>query len=178
MNIRTCIRFCAVLAVLLVQGTGCSDSVAPNIPREDIAGSYELAGLSFDPQGILPEVDLAARIAGLGRPPASLVLTTTGQLQLLFQDPGTALIRLVEGTYRTTPDGAILEFGGNVNYRALILSARMTFTLQEDGALLFDGLAPDGARRQPLLTLVPEWEDEPTIDPMPGALRVVFHRTD
>lgn len=178
MKTRTYLRFGSVLAVLVMLGAGCSDSVAPNVPREDVVGSYELSGLSFDPQGSLPEVDLAARIAGLGRPPATLILMSTGQLQLIFQDPGSAQFRLVEGSFRTTPEGAIIEFGSNTQYRTLILSARMSFVRQDDGALLFEGSAPDGARRQPLLTLVPEWQDEPTIDPMPGSLQVVFHRTD
>jgi hypothetical protein len=168
----------SALLLFLVVPAACRDSVAPNIPRDVVAGAYELGAWSFDPQGSLPEVDLAVRLAGLGRSPASLNLLADGQLQLLFQEPATGVLRLVNGTYRTTPTGAALDFGSNVQYRSLLLSQQMSFTRGIDGSLSFEDEAPAGVLRQALLALVPEWENEPTVDPLPGRLRVVFNRLD
>lgn len=163
-----------VVLIALAAAAACGDSVSPNIPREEVAGGYVLAELAFDPQGSLPVVDLIARLETLNKAEASLVLTTDGHLQLLFEDPGADLLRLVQGSFRTTPAGVFLDFGGNTQYRALLLSQQLTFTREMDGSLVFDADAPSGASRTALVTLVPEWQNEPTVDPMPGMLRVVF----
>jgi hypothetical protein len=99
-----------LLLAALVVLTACGDSVSPNIPREDVAGGYSLAELAFDPQGSLPSVDIVARLEALDKPPVSLVLTTDGDLQLLFEDPSADLLRLVQGSFRTTPAGVFFDF--------------------------------------------------------------------
>lgn len=177
---RSLLSLTGVLALVVAAtlgDSGCGSSPAePNIPRDSVAGTYSLTALSFDPQGILPSVDIWSRLQASGKSDVSLVLLSSGRLQLLFQDPATPLLRLVEGTYLTTPTGVALDLGDNNAYRALLFSRRMTFSVGANGSLGFDDLAPDGVSRAALVALVPEWSGEPLLDPMPGSLLVNFAR--
>lgn len=159
-------------ALLLVSGCG-SDASGPS--RPELAGTYVLTRLAFDPQGSLPEVDVLARLGG---DVPRLVLAPTGPAQLVFEDPATGLITVVNGSYSTPQDGARIDFGGDPTYRSVLLSRRMTFTRDAAGALTFDEQAPDGVDRQRLLQLVPEFAGEQLLDPVPGRLAVVFSRLE
>jgi hypothetical protein len=164
----------ALLGILLVIACG-DDPVEPGIPFADVAGTYTLSVLAFDPQGVLPEVDLLARIPAANRP--SLSLTTAGLSQLVFLDPTTGLTRTVNGTFSTSPTHVRLDFGSSQDYRAFALSRRMDFEqVTATGNLVFTGSSPDGASRTQLLLLVPEWQNEQLLDPVPGSLRVTFRR--
>jgi hypothetical protein len=145
----------------------------PSSPtRPDVAGTYALAELRFDPQGVLPEVDLQPRLEITD---VLMVLAPGGEAELRWIDPATGLSQTVRGIYSTPVGGARIHFDARPT--RLLLSSRMTF--DEDpatGTLRFDGPAPDGVPRQRLIELVPEWSDEPLVDPVPGRLVVGFSR--
>lgn len=150
------------------------DSDDPLSPDIDVRGNYTLAELSFDPQGLLPNVDLRARITTTI---PRLVLVSDGRAQLVFQDPASGLVTTADASYAITRDGAVrIDFGGSSSLqRNMFLSQRMNFTYDEaDRSLTFAGTSPDGVDRQRLLTLVPEWSPEQLFDPVPGTLRVVY----
>jgi hypothetical protein len=143
--------------------------------RTELAGSYQLTALSFDPQGVLPEVDLLPRLGGAEVP--RLVLAPGGEAQLVFEDPATGLIRVADGVYSTPQVGARIDFGTGTAFRAILLSRRMTFVWSEvEQTLTFSGPAPDGVDRDRLVQLVPEWAGEQLLDPVPGQLEITFTR--
>jgi hypothetical protein len=159
------------LVVFLLMGCG-GDAAGP--ARPDVSGTYLLTALAFDPQGVLPEVDLLPRLSGdLPR----LVLAPAGQAQVVFEDPATGLVTVANGTYSTTQNGVHLDFGADGAYRNVLLSRRMTFESGAGGTLTFMGAAPDGVSRQRLVQLVPEFAGEQLLDPVPGQLTVVFTRS-
>lgn len=164
-------RFRFGLATLLL--VACSgDPSGPS--RPEVAGTYLLTVLAFDPQGVLPEVDLLARLGG---DVPRLVLAPAGEAQLVFEDPATGLITIANGTYSTPQAGARVDFGTQTAYRNVLLSRRMTFTWDAAGILTFADEAPDGVDRQRLIQLVPEFAGEQLLDPVPGMLTVEFTRT-
>jgi hypothetical protein len=158
------------LVVFLLMGCG-GDAAGP--ARPDVAGTYFLTALAFDPQGVLPEVDILPRLSG---DVPRLVLAPAGEAQLVFEDPATGLISVANGTYSTPQDGVRLDFGADGAYRNVLLSRRMTFASGAGGTMTFVGTAPDGVSRQRLVQLVPEFADEQLLDPVPGQLTVVFTR--
>src|SRR4051812_22449706 len=106
----------------------CGDSSDPiQVVDVDVRGTYDLTQLKFDPQGILPEVDLKARLTGsIPR----LVLATNGQAQLSFVDPETGLITLSNATYSVNNQGNSIhiDFGtANTLYTKAFLSRTMDF---------------------------------------------------
>lgn len=159
-----------ILAAAVLAGCG-GDASGP--ARAEVAGTYHLAQLSFDPQGILPEVDILARLAG---DVPRLVLAPGGEAQLVFEDPATGLISIANGTYSTPQSGVRVDFGASTAYRNVLLSRRMTFAAGAGGTLTFQGTAPDGVERQRLVQLIPEYAGEQLLDPVPGQLTVVFTR--
>jgi hypothetical protein len=162
---------------LILAGTallwGCGgDPSGPS--RAELAGTYVLTDLRFDPQGVLPEIDLAARLEVND---VQLVLAPDGQAQLRYTDPATSLLTTVGATYSTPVAGARVHFDQGPGLRAVLLSSRMTFDFTPSpGTLLFDGASPDGVDRQRLLELVPEWSEEQLFNPVPGRLVVEFTR--
>ncbi|HSJ06151.1 MAG TPA: hypothetical protein VK936_05575 [Longimicrobiales bacterium] len=160
-----------VLAAALLAGCG-GDASGPS--RSDAAGTYFLTTLAFDPQGVLPEVDILARVGG---DVPRLVLAPGGEAQLVFEDPATGLITIANGTYSTPQSGVRVDFGATTTYSSVLLSRRMTFDAGSGGTLTFQGTAPDGVARQRLLQLVPEFAGEQLLDPVPGELTVVFTRS-
>lgn len=159
-----------MVAVAAVLG-GCGGD--PSTPsRPEVAGNYRMTQLAFDPQGVLPQVDVLAR---LGESAPRLVLAPGGQAQLIFEDPATGLITTATGRYTTPQGGVRVDFGEGAAHRGVLLSRRMTFTGQ--GTITFDGEAPDGAPRARLVQLIPEWAGEQLLDPVPGRLSVTFTRT-
>jgi hypothetical protein len=159
-----------VVAAALLWGCG-GDPSGPS--RPELAGTYALTQLRFDPQGVLPEVDLLAR---LDVTDVQLVLAPDGQAQLRYTT-GTGLVATVGATYSTPVTGVRIHFDTGPGLRTVLLSARMTFDYAEAAeTLTFDGEAPDGVDRQRLLELVPEWSDEQLLSPVPGRLTVRFTR--
>lgn len=156
----------------LVTLFACGDASGPS--RSDAAGTYVLTSLAFDPQGVLPAVDILARLEGDAAP--RLVLAPAGEAQLVFEDPVSGLITTTNGTYSTPQDGVRIDFGQNDAFRDVLLSRRMTFEVAADGVLTYDASAPDGVSRARLIELVPEFADEQLLDPVPGQLTVVFTR--
>jgi hypothetical protein len=162
----------ALLAAIVVPGA-CGDNgpTEPTLDIADIAGTYALTRLSFDPQGVLPEKDI---LAALGTAP-QLIVTIDKAAQIVYQDPATGLFTTIPASARTTTTGLRLDFSSNSGYASLLLSRRMEFTFTASTqTLVFDSAAPDGASRQRLVTLVPDWASEQLLDPVPGVLRVTF----
>ncbi len=150
-----------------------SDSAGPDLDRNEVAGTYDLTTLAFDPQGSLPEVEVDSLFGGLLEP--RILLTTTGDVQLFYTDPVTGLGRTVDGTYRTTSTGARITFDAGGNFPDLFLSETTQFTFNASARTLsFTGDAGTAVARDRLVTLVPELEEEQLLDPVPGTLRVVF----
>jgi hypothetical protein len=145
----------------------------PSTPtRPEVAGNYRMTQLAFDPQGLLPQVDVLAR---LGESAPRLVLAPGGEAQLIFEDPATGLITTATGRYTTPQGGVRVDFGEGTAHRGVLLSRRMTFMGQ--ASITFDGDAPEGVSRARLVQLVPEWASEQLLDPVPGRLTVTFTRT-
>jgi hypothetical protein len=161
---------CAIVAATTVSCGG--DPSTPS--RAEVAGTYILTQLLFDPQGVLPQVDVRARLNGMA---PRLVLAPAGEAQLVFEDPATGLITTVNGRYTTPQGGVRMDFGEGTGFRTVLLSRRMTFSSANSLTLTFDGDAPDGVLRQRLVQLVPEWSGEQLLDPVPGRLTVTFTRT-
>jgi hypothetical protein len=165
------------LTLVSILAAGCGDGpVEPNLTRDEVAGAYVVTSIAFDPQGSLPEIDIAARLSDLGKPQASLSLAADGTAQLLFEDPGSSLLRLVQGTYRTTPTGITIDLGSVGAYADLLLPRVATYERAADGS--FDLELSTSVSREALFDLAPEWAEEPLLDPVPGQLRVNFEPGD
>ena len=153
---------------------GCGDSDPIQVIDVDVRGSYDLTTLKFDPQGVLPEVDLKSRVTGTI---PRLTLAANGQAQLVFQDPETGLVTVSNATYDVTNAGDVrLDFGSTSTlYSKILLSRNMTFDYtSETRTLTFAAASPSGVTRARLLQLVPEWQNEQLLDPVPGTLTVTF----
>jgi hypothetical protein len=167
-------RAITLLLPLLLVPAACKSTTEPRLDTSLVVGTYTMTTLRFDPQGSLPDVDV---LATLGETP-QLSLTAAGQAQITFRDPVSTLVVVINGTYRTTATGVRLEFPSQSAYRDLLLSQRMDLTLSEAaGTLTFNANAPDGVQRARLIVLVPAFENEQLLDPVPGTLRVTFTRT-
>jgi hypothetical protein len=156
--------------VMLVLACG-GDAAGPS--RPEVAGSYQLTTLTFDPQGSLPVVDILPRLAGAV---PRLILAPGGEAQLVFEDPQTGLITTTNGSYSTPQSAVRIDFGANTAFRTVLLSRRMTFAADDAATLRFDGTSPDGVTRERLIELVPEFAGEQLLDPVPGQLIVEFTR--
>lgn len=159
-----------ILPILLL--FACGDASGPS--SSEFVGTYSVTTLTFDPQGVLPAVDILARLDG---DVPRLVLAPGGEAQLVFEDPATGLITTSNGTYSTPETGVRVDFGSGTAFRSVLLSRRMTFTAADATALTFDAAAPDGVDRQRLLQLAPEFAGEQLLDPVPGQLTIVFTRS-
>lgn len=175
MPIRAPILFLSAL-FLLVAGCGSSSTDPDALEPAAVAGTYALTTLTFDPQGVLPEMDVRSRIESEHRP--TLALTAQGAAQVVFLDPTTELTQTVNGTFSTSSTEVEITFAQNSDYPRFLLSRRMAFThTAGPPTLTFQGPAPDGVSRQRLVELIPEWEGEQLLNPTPGDLRVVFTRS-
>jgi len=160
-----------ILTIGSLAACGDDGPTGPVLDVALVAGTYNMTVLAFDPQGILPEVDV---LAGLGTSP-QLILSATGTAQIVYQDPTTSLFTTIAGSFRTTEAGVRLDFATNSNYGSLLLSRRMDFVFTSSPKrLTFDSAAPDGANRLRLIQLAPAFANEQLLDPVPGTLRVVF----
>jgi hypothetical protein len=160
-----------IAGLLAVAACGDGGPTEPSLDVADIAGTYALTQLAFDPQGVLPEVDV---LAAIGTAP-QLIVTVNNAAQIVYQDPVSGLFTTIAATARTTPTGLRLDFNSNSAYAGLLLSRRMEFTFTAGTrTLAFDDDAPDGVNRQRLVQLVPVWANEQLLDPVPGRLQVTF----
>lgn len=169
----------ATAVIFAVALAACGDSSNPvQVVDVDVRGTYDLTILKFDPQGILPEVDLRPRITGTI---PRLNVAANGQAQLVFVDPETNLITLSNASYTVNNAGTTVrvDFGtANTAYSKTFLSRTMTFNYSATAhTLTFTGASPEGVMRTRLLQLVPEWSNEQLLDPVPGSLTVVFQAT-
>lgn len=167
------VRTLALTALVGVAAAACgSDEEPTGLDLDLVVGTYDLTTLRFDPQGSLPDTNI---LPTLGQDNVQLILTSSRTLQIVYQDPISNLFTTISGTFRTTDTGARLEFASNSEYRSLLLSRRMDFTLTGT-TLSFDAAAPDGVNRDRLIELVPAFEGEQLLEPVPGQLRVTFTR--
>ena len=172
--IRPASQFLALSAGLsLMIGCGSDGSSSTGLDIQDLAGTYTLTTLAFDPQGALPEANI---LEALGVSP-ELIVTANNQAQIVYQDPISGLFTTISATAKTSKTALRLTFAGSSAYADLLLSRNMTLTYSEgSGALAFDDDAPDGVRRQKLVRLITAWENEQLFDPVPGRMRVTFQR--
>lgn len=155
--------------------TACGDdgSSVQNLNIEDLSGTYSLTVLAFDPQGALPEADL---LPVLGVTP-ELIVTASKTAQVVFQNPGSGLFTTIAATVRTTKTGLRVTFANGSGYADLLFAKVMEFDYPEaTRTLIFDQEITEGVRRDRLRTLVPGWQNEQLLDPVPGRLRVTFQR--
>jgi hypothetical protein len=155
--------------------TGCGDdgSSVQNLDIEDLAGTYSLTLLAFDPQGALPEANI---LPALGVIP-ELIVTTSRTAQVVFQDPGSGLFTTIAATVRTTKTGLRVNFAGGSEAADLLLPRTTEFQYNETTrTLTLDEETTESVRRQRLVALVPDWQNEQLLDPVPGRLRVTFQR--
>jgi hypothetical protein len=165
-----------LLAAVAVAASAAACGGDPSTPsRPERAGTYVMTELSFDPMGVLPQIDVLAR---LGAVPPQLLLTPRGDAQLIVRDPDTGLVKASTGTYTTPQTGVRIDFGEGTAHRDVLLPRRMVLIAEADGRLTFDEDVLDGVTRQRLLQLVPEWADEQLLDPVPGRFTVTFTRLD
>lgn len=154
-------------------GCGSDGSTVTGLDMEDLVGTYSLIGLSFDPQGALPEADI---LAAMGTSP-DLIVTAGKQAQIVYQDPISGFFTTISATTKTTKTALRVDFAGNSVYADLLLSRTMDLTFSEASRTLsFDAESPDGVRRQKLTRLIQAWAGEQLFDPVPGRLRVTFER--
>ena len=170
-------RLITAAMVAALAFAACDDEPAgPRLERAEVAGFYDLTVFTFDPQGLLPPLDLRARL-GTQVPPR-MIVTADGNLQLTVQDPATGLTVTADGSFSTTATGIIVTFAENAPFRDLLLSRSMEFEFSAaDETLSFSGQAPQGVPRARLLAIAPELADEQLLDPTPGMLQIVLERS-
>jgi hypothetical protein len=166
----------ALLALLAIGATAaCDDDPSePNIPRDDVVGTYSVTSIRFDPQGSLPAVDIHTRFGTTI--PASVIVSSNGTLQFVVQDATTSQLITVNGSYQLTSDGINVTFPSSSPYEQILLSRNMRFTFNEaSSTLTFSGEVDDISRAR-LIVLVPELADEQLLDPTPGTLAITLTR--
>jgi hypothetical protein len=165
-----------MLSLLLVGGVvGCDDGPSePDIPRDDVVGTYTLTSLTFDPQGSLPAVQIHTRFGTTI--PASVIISQNGTLQFVVQDAATSQLITVNGSYQTTPTGIDVTFPSSSQYTQILLSRNLRFTFNEASSTLTFSGAVDDISRARLIVLVPELATEQLLDPTPGTLSVTLTR--
>lgn len=172
-------RHSRLLALSLFALVACDGSDGPSGPdtvtRAEVAGLYDVTELTFDPQGSLEPQDILPRLDA-GLLPQLVLSRTSGTAQLSFRDPDTGLLDDVTATYTLLQNGVRLNFpAADTVASKLLFPGVMTFTLTGEGddlTLTYD--ASVGVPLAELRSLVPELEDEPLSNPVPGQLRVSF----
>ena len=173
-------RWPAALALIgaLVFTAGCGDDgnpTEPGIDRDLVVGVYDITTLTFDPNGSLPQKDIAERLDPTIRP--QFVVARDRSFQIAFIDPVSKRIETVEGEYTTLRGGIRLEFDSEQGARLLLLPRRLDLDFSEEtGTLSFSGEINVPLDR--LRELVPEFRDEQLPNQVRGALAVVFTRRD
>lgn len=162
-----------IAALAFTSGCGDDGTSTQNLSLEDLAGTYSLTVLTFDPQGALPETNILPALPAV----PELIVTASKTAQVVFQDPGSGLFTTISATNRTTKTGLRISFASGSGFADLLFPRTMDFTYSETPrTLTFDDEATEGVRRQRLRALIPEWANEQLLDPVPGRLRVTFQR--
>lgn len=169
-------RKLALLAFLAIGATAaCDDDPSePNIPSDDVVGTYAVTSITFDPQGSLPAADIHTRFGTTI--PASVIVSANGTLQFIVQNATTSQLITANGTYRLTPTGIDVTFPSSAPYDQILLSRNMRFTFNEASSTLTFSDNVNDISRARLLALVPELADEQLLDPVPGTLSVTLTR--
>lgn len=166
----------ALLGALVVTAAcgGDGSPTEPGIDRDLVVGVYDITTLTFDPNGSLPQKDIAERLDPTIRP--QFVVARDRTFQIAFIDPVSKRIETVEGEYSTLRGGIRLEFDSEQGAR-LLLPRRLDLDFSEETATLsFSGEISVPLDR--LRELVPEFQDEQLPNQVRGALAVVFTRRD
>lgn len=165
-----------VLAVALLGLAGCGeDATAPTVGRDQVAGTYDISVLAFDPAGgALQERSLLAQLPPSDRPEFN-VSPLGNTAQLVFRDPATGFVTIASATYQLRGFGIEVTFDRATDAARILLPRRVNLTLDAAASTLqFSGEATVPLAR--LQQLVPEWADLPLADPVPGVLTVAFTR--
>lgn len=163
----------ALLVILGTAGCGGGDGFAPNtIQPEEVAGLYNLTTLTFDPMGSLPNQNILARIDTTFR---QLVVSLDTTFQLAFIDPTTQKIEPLEGKYVLEADGIELVFRTDGDAQLLLLPRRLGLDFDQQAQVLSFGDSVSVSLTR-VRQLIPEFQNEPLSDPLPGDLVVVFRR--
>jgi len=150
---------------------GSKSPTGPTIDTSLVAGIYTPTVLSFDPQGSLPSVNLLDAIGQEIQP--YLSVGTDGRFFFLFIDNQTKVPLLADGSYKALENGIRLSFNDASQAEMLLLPKQIDLTFDQNaGTLSFSGDVQ--ASRTRLFHLVPDWQNEPLADPVPGALTVEF----
>jgi hypothetical protein len=142
------------------------------VDRSAVAGVYQLATLSFDPQGSLPKTDILSRLAPADQPELSISRTDNG-FSLLFRDPVGGRHEVVEGTY-TLLDGQVrLNFRKAADAQRTLLPKRIELQVDK-AAMTLSYTTNTAVSLVRLRELVPEFRTEQLPDPVLGELAVIF----
>ncbi|MEJ2218220.1 MAG: hypothetical protein P8099_16550 [Gemmatimonadota bacterium] len=162
------------VAALAAAATACgsrSTTTGPTLDPTLVEGFYTPTVLSFDPQGSLPVANLLDAIGQEVEP--YLFIGTDRRFRFLFVDKQTGLPTLAEGSFRMLEDGIRLSFNKASDAAILLLPQNLDLTFdQTAGTLSFSGSIQ--VPRSRLFELVPDWQNEPLTDPVPGTLTVEF----
>ncbi len=158
---------------------GCEDDdgspFEPGLDPEVVAGVYDITRMTFDPNGSVPEVDIAERLDPAVRP--QLVVALDRTFQLAYIDPTTKKIITVDGSYATLVDGLRLDFPSPEAARHVLLPQRLDLVYAgTTETLSFEGEVNADLSR--LVELVPEFEQEQFPDPVRGELDLEFTRRE
>lgn len=158
------------LAALTACGSNKS-TTGPTLDPALVEGLYAPTALSFDPQGSLPVVSLLDSISQQIQP--ELWVGTKGGFEFLFFNSQSRLPDVANGTYSMLENGVRLNFQNLSDAEKLLLPQQLDLTFDQNaGTLSFNGTIQ--APRTRLFQLVPEWQNEPLTDPVPGTLVVEF----
>jgi len=166
----------ALLAVAMAAVAACDDDpAAPTVSRSDVAGTYDMTVLTFDPAGAsLQERSLLALLPASDRPEFN-VSPLGNTAQLVFRDAVTGFVTIASATYRLRDFGIEVTFDNATDAARILLPRRVNFSLDAARSTLqFSGEASVPLAR--LQQLVPEWADLPLADPVPGTLTVAFKK--
>ncbi|HEX6939272.1 MAG TPA: hypothetical protein VF158_07655 [Longimicrobiales bacterium] len=155
---------------------GCSDEgspLEPTLEPDVVAGVYDITRMTFDPDGSIPEVDIAQRLDPTVRPQLVVALDLT--FQLAYIDPATKKIITVDGEYETLVDGIRLKFPSRDASQQILLPPELDLVYAAEAATLAfqGGVDADLAR---LVALAPEYAEEQFPDPVRGELDIEFTR--
>ena len=170
------------LVLLLAAGlggglAGCDDDDPTDLEdlldQELVVGTYDYQTLAFDVSGqTFGEYDLLDATQ-LDPSTHFLIIANDGTVDLAFQDPASGGLEIAGGDYEMLEDGLRITFDNAGLPGRLLIPQTLELTYDdESGELSFVGDVP--AARTRLVELVPELEDEPLGDPVPGSLTVVF----
>src|SRR5690606_345552 len=138
-----------------------------------VAGVYDITHMTFDPDGSVPEVDIAQRLDPTIRPQLVVALDLT--FQLAYIDPATKKITTIDGEYETLLDGLRLKFPSRQASQQILLPQRLDLTYFEvSGTLAFDGAVDADLDR--LVELASEYAEEQFPNPVRGRLEIEFTR--